>query len=536
MSTPRPPSAPFATAGPATLRLVLFGMPDAGKSSLLGALAQAAETQANVLNGRLVDLTQGLAELRHRLYDEQNRQTVEEIIPYPVVFEPFTPRGPDAHDRLEAVLVDCDGRIANEYLTRQRSLRDSGSNGTLGQSVLEADTLVLAVDASSSPAQLQADFVQFGRFLRLLQHSRGRRTDVSGLPVFLVLTKCDLLATSNDSPATWLELIEARKHHVARQFEDFLAQNQTPGNLPFGRIELHLWATAVKRPELVATPARPREPFGVAELFRQCLAAARAYRGRRERSSRRLLWTVASSLGVLTLLASALVWLLMTRNTGAPSALENAVDRHRSQEQALPPAARLRHAPTRLAELTRLEKDLAFAQLPEEKQDYVRARQRELRAYRDYDAALQQIASPHTATSFEHLEQIEASLQALSVPEEYRIDWSLTDAGRQHAEWLEDVAALRVAVKQVQGWYEERVRRASQVLADSEEPKLPARAREVLREADKPPFSEKDPDRPVPGSRRVTYGTVFGFRPVTEARAAWMALKEKLELPAKLQP
>src|SRR5262249_54127071 len=254
--------------GPATLRLVLFGMPDAGKSSLLGALAQAAETQAQVLNGRLVDLTQGLSELRQRLYDEQSRQTVEEIIPYPVVFEPFTSQGPDAHDRLEAVLVDCDGRIANEYLSRQRHLHDETTNGSLGQSILEADTLVLVVDASSSPAQLRTDFTQFARFLRLLQHSRGRRTDVSGLPVFLVLTKCDLLATSNDSPATWLDLIEARKHQVARQFEDFLAQNTMPGDVPFGRVDLHLWATAVKRPELVGSPARPRDPFGVAELFR----------------------------------------------------------------------------------------------------------------------------------------------------------------------------------------------------------------------------------------------------------------------------
>ncbi len=535
MSTTRPPSTPLATAGPATLRLVLFGMPDAGKSSLLGALAQSAETQANLLNGRLVDLTQGLGELRQRLYDEQTRQTVEEIIPYPVVFEPFTSQGPNAHDRMEAVLVDCDGRIANEYLSRQRSLHDSNTNGTLGQSVLEADTLILAVDASSSPAQLNADFVQFGRFLRLLQHSRGQRTDVSGLPVFLVLTKCDLLATSGDTPAAWLELIEARKHHVARQFEDFLAQSAAPGDVPFGRVDLHLWATAVKRPELLDSPARPREPFGVAELFRQCLATARQYRGRRDRSSRRLVWTVAASLGTLAVLVGALALLFLTRGSGTPSALENAVDRYRGAEQALTPAARLRNPQTRIAELTRLAADPAFGQLPEGKQDYVRNRLRELRAFQDYEAAVQRVPSPHTATAVEQLDQIEATLRALKVPEEYRLDWDLTEAGRQHADWLEDVAVLRATIKQVVTWYQERTARGNQVLAESEEPNLPARARAVLKDAAAPPFPENDAERNVPGSRRVTWGTVFGFRPVAEARAAWQAVKDKLEPAAKLQ-
>ena len=40
--------------------------------------------------------------------------------------------------------------------------------------------------------------------------------------------------------------------------------------MPFGQIDLHLWATAVKRPALAGSPPRPREPFGVAELFRLC--------------------------------------------------------------------------------------------------------------------------------------------------------------------------------------------------------------------------------------------------------------------------
>ncbi len=533
MSSAPPAPGLLTTAGPATLRLVLFGMPDAGKSSLLGALAQAAETQGNVLNGRLADVTHGLAELRQRLYEEQPRQTVEEIIPYPVVYEPFPGLGAKEAPRLEAVLVDCDGRIANEYLSRQRSLHGVSENGTLGHSVLEADTLILAVDASSSPTQLNADFAQFGRFLRLLQYSRGRRTDISGLPVFLVLTKCDLLVAPGDAPVAWLEVIEARKRQVAHQFEDFLAQNAIRPESAFGRIDLHVWATAVKRPELAGSPGKPREPFGVAELFRQCLETARVFRDRRQRSSRRLAWTVAGSIGALTVLLIALAALLLTRRS-SPTALENAVDRYRSQELALPPAARLRTPTNRIVELSRFRGDPAFGQLPDAKQVYVMERLRELHAFQDYEATLEKIPSPHSAATFEQLSHIEASLTALRVPDEYRVEWGMTDAGRQQQEWLEDIAAIRATAREVIAWCDRQTERGVAVLAEADKPELPARAAKVLKEASSPPFPQKDLDRLVPGSRRVSFGTVLGIREVEEARARWQAMKDKLEPAAKL--
>src|SRR5262249_54034757 len=298
--------------------IVLFGMPDAGKSSLLGALAQAAQTQEHILSGHLTDLSSGLSELQRRLYEEAPRKTLEEVVPYPVTFEPFAKGGATkSNGRMEAILVDCDGRIANDLLARRKSLNADSRDGTLAQEILDADALILAIDASASATQVNADFTEFGRFLRLLEQQRGYRTEIGGQPVFLVLTKCDLLARPGDSAAAWMSHIKERQAEVEHRFRDFLSGKgqRTNGNkedssshwplatrhssLGFGRIDLHPWATAVKRPALADSPPRPREPFGVAELFRQCLDYSRRFRYHREHSSRRLLWTLAGTAAML---------------------------------------------------------------------------------------------------------------------------------------------------------------------------------------------------------------------------------------------
>src|SRR6516162_6997600 len=303
-------STPTAAVRADDLSIVLFGMPAAGKSSLLGALAQAAEAQEHLLNGHLTDVSHGLDELRRRVYEESPRRTAEEVVPYPIDFEPFPQNGRADGDKehLNAVVIDCDGRVANDLLVRRQDLSDDSPEGTLAHEVVEADTLVLVIDASAPPTQVEADFAEFDRFLRQLEAGRSRRAEVGGMPVFLVLTKCDLLAQPGDKPSDWMERIEQRKRDVDARFRSFLARREREsGPLPFGRIDLHLWATAIKRPALAGSPAKAREPYGVAELFRQCLEQAAAFRERRRRSGRRLFWTVGAASGLVALLLSLTV-------------------------------------------------------------------------------------------------------------------------------------------------------------------------------------------------------------------------------------
>src|SRR5262245_36064720 len=244
MTNPRaeneaPPQAP--DPAPDALRVVLFGMSDAGKSSLLGALAQSAQTQERALGGRLTDPGNGLGELQHRLYDERPRETKEEIVPYPVTFEPFDDSKPDPGRRAEAVLYDCDGRVANDLLAHRRWLTHDAPAGSLAAAVADADALILVVDGAASPAQVEDDLAEFVRFLRLFRRARGLRSEVGGLPVFLVLSKCDLLARPDDTPAAWRDRIEARKAEVGRRFRDFLEDDaEDEEAVPFGDVDLEV--------------------------------------------------------------------------------------------------------------------------------------------------------------------------------------------------------------------------------------------------------------------------------------------------------
>jgi hypothetical protein len=528
------PCLPARTLGSNALRIVLFGMPDAGKSSLLGALAQAAQIQEHVLNGHLTDVSQGLATLQHRLYEETPRETLEEVVPYPVAFDPFTPIAPGApNKRLEAILVDCDGRVANDLLARRRSLDTSNGEGTLAQAILEADALVLAVDAAAPASQMDADFDEFGRFLRLLEQSRGRRSAVGGLPVFLVLTKCDLLAHPTDSVDVWMEHIEERKRQVDQRFKEFLARHTSQGPLPFGSIDFHLWATAVKRPPLAGSMPRPRDPYGVAELFRLCLESAYEFRHRSRKAQRRLLWTVAGTASVLMAMVIWLAFLVLHRQETRTSAVAAKVDVYRLTEANKTPSERLRGPLERkLSELKELRSFPDFDRLPPADQDFVVNRLTELEDYISYRDKLQRIRLADV-TREDDLRRIETLLKYdLAVPAKYVPQWDQTEAKKLHDDLLKDVQALRLAIADTKEAFGQWARRGEELstFIKSRPTDAPSwddwirQATDLVKQTT--PHAESDE---IPGTRALTYATVLRVDQVAEARRDWDPAKQRLE-------
>jgi hypothetical protein len=527
------------------LRIVLFGMPAAGKTSLLGALAQAGQTQEHLLHGRLADPTHGLSELQHRLYDEESRRTAEEVVPYAVDFEPFAENGLARHEHQGAVLIDCDGRVANDLLLRRRTLPQDSPEGTLAREVLAADTLVLVIDASAPAGQLDADFGEFVRFLRLLEGSRGERSEVGGLPVFLVLAKCDLLAQPNDAPATWLERIQERERQVQARFTEFLARKETEeGPLPFGRIDLRLWATSVKRPPLAGVAAKPREPYGVAELFRQSLDAAQVFRNRQRHSGRRLAWTVAGA-GTLVAIMIGLAGALISgagpkeRNPGDLETRIEAMHAAEGQTAAERFRGDVRQLEEKIGILTELKQSPQFAELPAASQSYVTERLDELEAYVAYLKRLQSGRQPAVAHREPELRELEETLktkggEGLALPRE---DWSQTRAGRLHHDRLEDVKLLRNAIDKIDDWFQQKKTEGERLWTMADYQPGPAASinwrgwhTEVRRYLDSiamPPFA---PAERLPGasSPDLKYQTVFGFDRIRQAADELESLKKRL--------
>ena len=75
--------------------------------------------------------------------------------------------------------------------------------------------------------------------------------------------------------------------------------------------------------------------------------------------------------------------------------------------------------------------------------DDVRQRLRELQAYQDFEKKLREVQDPRDAKNLAQLQEIEDSLNRITVPSEFRSEWSNTEAGRRHSDNREDIKALR---------------------------------------------------------------------------------------------
>ncbi len=188
-------------------RLLLFGTPGSGKTSLLGALAQSASVQSPGLKGELIAEKGDLDDLKFNTYDRVPSAT-ETLESYDLRLEPADPK---SDPLARATVVDCGGGEALEMLREKEPFANSRE---MKKSVLHADGLVVVVDASLPGKQLTEEFQQIARWMTQLRELRGKRLEIGEFPVYLVLAKCDLLAKKDDTIAMWQQRVEEGKRQV----------------------------------------------------------------------------------------------------------------------------------------------------------------------------------------------------------------------------------------------------------------------------------------------------------------------------------
>jgi len=509
-----------------TLKVVLFGLPAAGKSALLGALGQAAQVQEAVLDGRIIKSSEAFAELHKGFADNRLQPTPDEVTAYPLSLEPLS-GGP----ALAAELVDCSGTKAAEIVTGQRPL-DGWRSGTLGTAICDADALIVPVDAAADAAQLQRDFGQIAGFLRQFEQKRGRRTDVTGLPVYVVLTKCDLLAKKSDSAAAWQQRVEERKRQVEQGFKKYLAQQADRAALAFGKLEVHVTVTATRLPALADRPGNAQEPFGVAELFRQCFRAAAQFQDRQSQSADRLRLTLFGSVGLIALMLLLAVGVYASRPAAEVVALENELHGVLPSPEASP-AERLKEPlDKKLARLRLIEKDPDFGKLPASTQDEVARYVREVEAYLKFNKEfLDAVRDPRLASREEDLAKIEKQLGEISLPAEYAAAWKDARVGRRPDQWRKDIKILRTDVDETEVWIHGQMRKGRDLEDEGLElRKAPAAAKKAWLDRYRQYLEKRWPHPPgtrLPGTAGISYETVYRFDKVDRARRVWEEYKQK---------
>ncbi len=513
------------------LRILVFGTPGSGKSSLLGALWQAAQSQETVLGGKISNPTGGLEKLHEAVYNQKPYQTDEDMTGYPVSLEPAE------GDTIDAVLIDTDGKIAEEHLTKKEAMAGRSKGA---RAVSSADALIFLVDPTKGGANFEKDFQQFCNFVEDLEKTRSHRTEVAGLPIYLVLSKVDAYGKPTDPTGAWVQKIEDAKRKIDKKFQDAEAKFPYPDNMAFGKADVRVWATSVKRPALADKPTRSQEPYGVAELFRQCLESARDFHQLRRQSRSKLQMIILGSLLLLSAMVGAGGLFLAIRPSADITMLEASIrdalpgfPRSTSTDRLKEPREE------RLMKLEQLTKNPTYVKLTTEQKDDIGKAMEEIKKYVELSTQFQkEVRDPKFAKDEDELKNVERDLGLVQIPEHYEKAWKDTTLAVNLRQRQKDVELLRSAVKSEEEWFRAQVEEGKKLRAQFKDIDLSTasdkereawdawymQCKEFLKRS--PRF--KDSDR-LDKASSITYRTVYRFRSVDQARSELSKTKEILE-------
>jgi|SRR5579883_2212597 len=519
-------------------RVLLFGHRGAGKSALIGALLQAGETQGETLRGEVVHSSVDLPRMRDAVYSGAPIEPSQrELVSYTIRLRPWRVATKPIGEPLTIILDDCDGKAAESLLEDPRPIATHQPDSPVARAVVGADALLLLVDAASTKEELTEAFAEFDTFLKVITRAKTESREVGGFPIFLVLTQCDRLARSGDTIHSWEAHVNERSETAWKAFEAFLKEAapddaQSP-YLPFGSIDLSVMAVAVRRPPLTGLPTIHNQPYGVAELFRDCFAEANAHHKRVQASDTRLKWTVRFAITAVAVLFTSLAAIsLFSPQSTAPALAEKV----RDYEVHEPPAA-IRLADGQLERnkrtLRSFTTDRDFPDLEPDLRVFVESRLKEIEDYEAYQAKLANATAPASARSVPELAKIRNSLLTdLALPPQYA--WEETPAGELHNKWSADCTAIESAEKELVARYRAYDRDGTALmLARNFDSDWLTELAALVAKGSQPPFPLNEPIRGSPAINQprgevVLYSVPYEFDEVYSARRYWEQTRDRL--------
>jgi hypothetical protein len=533
---PRPPKVSASA-----LRIVLFGPAGAGKTALLAALADSARTQPRLLQGHLADLSSRLTDLANLAHAGRLESTVEDGSTYPISFETFNSRL-----RLQAFLFDCPAEVGNNLLVQTNLLDTDARRGSTAHAILHADALICVLSGAVDDERLRQDCAELAHFLTDLRRRRGDAIRPAGLPVFIALTGTDRLARTYPRQEDWGVAVNARVAFVRDQFRSLIEDDG------FGALQVQVRPTATRQPFVGGKLVQPdqanpttTEPFGVAELFRDCLLAARAFRRHCLASQVRLYQTLLGMTTLVVLLFAGALTMLLTRETTQVVALASVVENYKAREpQTVTGRLAGSNHQRRISELREVQQSPEFEKLSPAQQQFVNERLAELEAYEAYRQRLAGVRiAPRTARTDAELAELERRLDAdLALPSAYRDAWKETEVAQLRQRWRADIKALRQAMTQVEDWFNGLSRQAEELLGSGPTDTNGAvnwsawtkRAEALVSvKSAQTPFRLDEPlpdSRPTPlDPQPLTYADVLFFRSVETTQKRWESLRARLD-------
>jgi len=520
----RPPTPGSAEAR--ALRIVFFGAPRSGKTSLLEAFERICSAEAETAPVPL-QLAEGASVvLQKRLVDLPDFNAIADA----------------------ALLFDCDGGASRKLLDQPEELARNRARSELAGAIRDADALVLVVEARSTEADIESHFRAFQVFLNSLRTGRTFDREIGGWPIFLTLTKCDKLHEPGMPVDEWLNRVDLEMERLeARFLERFNEAVETPGNrFAFGSLELATEATATALPEELRLPAYNLGDgtHNLDAFVPDVLRAAADYRARSRAARRRLKWTAA---GVVALFAMMLALMLTLFAVGESSPLEKLTQRAAALEAQSEPAASYlaeKAIARRRLELERIRGDGEFAGLSPHSQQFVEARLREIDAYSAYKSefAAPQFAPADVRTTG-MFQRLQSDLETgLVPPSEYADAWADTEAVRLRQKWRDDLRLLGESEDRVQAWYRRLIAEATDLIVRSERPEWRAQIARLQRDSAEPDFLPRNASLgegnsiPVPGSARLpiprgeplTFGDVVRYERADFAKRDWEQAQRRL--------